>query len=334
MTRSGTGVSDDAAVAEAARGSAGRLIVRRVRQLLFGRPLADATDAVPPLPPGRLVRVPGRGEIFVRDQPGPDDALPVVLLHGWFASAELNWFGAFGRFEGERRVLAVDHRGHGRGIHPVGPFTLEDCAEDVAALLHELQVPRALVVGFSMGGPIGMLLARRHPDVVAGLVVASTAAVFATVRVERWRWRLIRVIDWGLRLGLGDRLVARLASEWGRVDPAFAPYGGWLVAEFTRATPRVIREAGTALSRFDARPWLDELSMPTASVVTGDDSLVPPSRQEALARALGAPVERLDGVDHDAPIAAVDRFGAAIHSAVDRVAAAYAQDGHVRQRPS
>jgi 3-oxoadipate enol-lactonase len=316
------------------QGSAGRLIVRRVRQLLVGRPLADATDAVPPLPPGRLVRVPGRGEIFVRDLAGPDDALPVVLLHGWFASAELNWFGSFGRFAGERRVLAVDHRGHGRGVHPVGPFTLEDCAEDVAALLHELEVPRAVVVGFSMGGPVGLLLARRHPHLVAGLVVASTAAVFATARIERWRWRLIRVLDWGLRLGLGDRLVARLASEWGRVDPAFAPYGGWLVAEFTRASPRAIREAGTELSRFDARPWLGELTMPTASVITGDDSLVPPSRQEALARALGATVERLDGVDHDAPIAAVDRFGAAIHRAVDRVTGACIDDGQVRQRSS
>ena len=300
--------------------STGRLIARRVRQLLFGRRLAEPTDRVPPLPPGYLVDLGGRGEIFVRDQAGPSDALPVVLLHGWFASAELNWWGTFARFAGERRVLAVDHRGHGRGLHPIGPFTLVECADDVAALLAALDIPEAVVVGFSMGGPIGLLVARRHPDRVAGLVMVSTAAVFAATSVERWRWRFIRLLEWGLRLGVGDRLVARLASEWGRVDDAFAPYGGWLVAEFTRASPRAIREAGTELSRFDARPWLGALGLPAASVVTGDDSLVPPHRQVELAVALGASVDRLDGVDHDAPITAVERFALAVHGAVTSVA--------------
>lgn len=304
------------------RRSTGRLILHRIRQLISGPSMVEPTDAVPPLPPGRLVDLGGRGEIFVRDQEGPADAMPVVLLHGWFASAELNWFGSFARFAGERRVLAVDHRGHGRGIQPVGPFRLVDCADDVAALLRELGIQRALVVGFSMGGPIALLLARRHPERVAGLVLASTAAVFSTSPVERWRWRFIRVLEWGLRLGLGDRLVARLAAEWGRIDREFAPYGGWLVAEFTRGAPRALREAGSDLSRFDARPWLSDLDMPAASVVTASDSLVPPRRQRELASALSASVEVLDDSDHDVPITGVHRFAEAIHGAVEEVDAA------------
>lgn len=309
------------------RPSTGRLILRRVRQLLLGRPLVEPTDAVPPLPPGRLVDLGGRGEIFVRELDGPTDEVPVVLLHGWFASAELNWFGTFARFAGERRVLAVDHRGHGRGIQPVGPFRLVDCADDVAALLRELEIPRALVVGFSMGGPIGLLLARRHPERVAGLVLASTAAVFSSTRVERWRWRGIRLLEWGLRLGLGDRLVSRLATEWGRVDSEFAPYGGWLVAEFTRGSPRVLREAGTELSHFDARTWLGDLGVPAASVISGGDSLVPPRRQRELAAALGADVAVLDDAEHDVPITGVHRFAEAIHEAVARVSSAITGSG-------
>jgi pimeloyl-ACP methyl ester carboxylesterase len=295
------------------------LIARRVRQLLVGRPLVEPTDAVPPLPAGRLVDLGGRGEIFVRDLDGAADEPPVVLLHGWFASAELNWFGTFARFAGERRVLAVDHRGHGRGIQPVGPFRLVDCADDVAALLRELEIPRAIVVGFSMGGPIALLLARRHPERVAGLVLAATASVFSTTRVERWRWRGIRILEWGLRLGLGDRLVSRLATEWGRVDSEFAPYGGWLVAEFTRGSPRALREAGAELGRFDARPWLSELDVPASSVVTGGDSLVPPRRQRELAAALQAQVAVLDDAEHDVPITGVHRFADAVHGAVERV---------------
>ncbi len=303
------------------RRSTGQLILHRVRQLVFGRPVAEPTDRVPPLPPGRLVDLGGRGEIFVRDLDGPADAVPVVLLHGWFASAELNWWGTFERFAGERRVLAVDHRGHGRGIHPVGPFRLADCADDVAGLFAALDLDRAVVVGFSMGGPIALLLARRHPGRVAGLVTASTSAVFAATAVERWRWRFVRIVEWGLRLGLGDRLVARLAADWGRVDDAVAPYGGWLVAEFTRGSPRAIREAGTELSHFDARPWLADLGIPAAAVITTDDSLVPPTRQLDLAQALGAEVVRLDA-DHDAPIADVARFAQAIHRAVGVLAPA------------
>lgn len=297
-------------------GATGRHILRRMRQLLLGRPPVEPTDAVPPLPPGRLVDLGGRGEVFVRDEDGPTDKVPVVLLHGWFASADLNWFGTFAHFAGERRVIAVDHRGHGRGIHPVGPFTLVDCADDVAALLRELDIDRAIVVGFSMGGPIALLLTRRHPERVAGLVMASTSAVFSTTIVERWRWRFVRLVEWGLRMGLGERLVARLAWEWGRIDDEFAPYTGWLVSEFTRGWPPALREAGAELGRFDARPWLADLGVPARSVVSGADSLVPPRRQEDLAVALSAGVERLDGADHDAPITAVHRFADAIHRAV------------------
>lgn len=297
-------------------GSTGRVILHRLRQLLFGRPMPHPDDAAPPLPPGRLVDIGERGQVFVRDQDGPSDAVPVLLLHGWFASAELNWFGAFAPFAAERRVIAIDHRGHGRGIRPIDGFRLVDCADDAAALLDALGISRAIVVGFSMGGPIGLHLTRRRPELVAGLVTASTAAVFSTTGVERWRWRMIRLLEIGLRLGLGDRLVARIAADWGRVDDRFAPYGGWLVAEFTRASPRSMREAGRELAHFDARPWLHEIDVPAAAVVTSKDSLVPPRRQEALASALGATVTRLAGADHDIPTSGVDRFGAAIHGAV------------------
>jgi 3-oxoadipate enol-lactonase len=300
--------------------STGRLIVHRIRQLLSGRPLPHPDDAAPPLPPGRLVDIGERGQVFVRDQAGPSDALPVLLLHGWFASAELNWFGAFGPFAGERRVVAMDHRGHGRGIRPIDGFRLVDCADDAAALLDALEIPRAIVVGFSMGGPIALLLARRRPDLVTGLVTASTASVFSTTPVERWRWRMIRLLEIGLRLGLGDRLVARIAAEWGRIDDRFAPYGGWLVSEFTRASPRAMREAGRELAHFDARPWLPEIDVPAAAVITAADSLVPPRRQEDLASALGATVTRMDGADHDIPTSGVDRFGTSIHAAVAVVA--------------
>ena len=296
-----------------------RLYLTRLRQLL-GRRVTDVPTAIaPPLPPGRVVTLPGRGDVFVRELDGPDGPTPLLLLHGWIASAELNWWGVFRAFEGERRVLAIDHRGHGRGMRPAEPFRLVDCADDAAALLDVLGIERAVVAGFSMGGPIALLLAKRHRHLVAGLVPSSTALHFAESWVERWRWRLLGLLELGLRIGAGDRLVARLAADWGHVDERFSPHTSWLAGEFSRTVPRAMRQAGQELGRFDARPWAAELRLPSAMVITESDSLVPLSRQRALAASLGAEVIALPAADHDVPITDIDAFADAIHAAVGAV---------------
>ena len=72
-------------------------------------------------------------------------------------------------------MLAIDHRGHGRGLRSPAPFRLVDCADDAAALLRTLGAGPVIAVGYSMGGPIASLLARSHPDRSSGLVLCATA---------------------------------------------------------------------------------------------------------------------------------------------------------------
>jgi 3-oxoadipate enol-lactonase len=299
--------------------SAAALYLTRLRQLVGARPLDAPPPVAPPLPPGHTVSVPGRGDVFVRELDGPSTATPLLFLHGWTASADLNWYGAFSCFEGQRRVIAVDHRGHGRGMRSPEPFRLVDCADDAAALLEVLGVERAIAVGYSMGGPIAMLLARRHPSRVQALVLAATALQFNGTLAERLRWRGIALIELGVRAGWGDRLVAKFADDLGRVDEGFAPYSSWLASEFTRTHPRSLREAGVELGHFDARPWAGRLGVPAAVVVTERDSLVPFHRQRALAALLDAHIISLRRADHDLPITDIDGFAAAISSGVDRV---------------
>src|SRR5687767_5766180 len=119
---------------------------------------------------GAVIALPNRGATYVRDLPGPEGAPVLLLLHGWTATADLNWLPSFRTLSQDFRVVALDHRGHGRGIRSTDAFTLEDCADDAAALLRHLGVGSAIVVGYSMGGPIAQLLWRRHPDLVAALV--------------------------------------------------------------------------------------------------------------------------------------------------------------------
>ena len=268
---------------------------------------APAWAPEPPveLPPARIMRVPGRGEFFLRDSGG--SGLAVLLLHGWTVSADLNWFRTYRPLiDAGYRVLAVDHRGHGRGLRSPAPFRLSDCADDAAAILVELDIGPALVIGYSMGGAIAQLMARDHRDVVAGVVLCATAA--------DWREPRMRVL-WhsmaGMRLPLGlfpQRTWRVLLRSAGFRENATT---AWVTAELTRGSAHDIAEAGRELGRFDARPWVGAVDVPAAVIVTARDTGVPPRRQRDLARRLGVRALEVDG-DHGAVIVKPDEFAEAL----------------------
>ena len=140
---------------------------------------------VPPFepPPARTLTVDGIGELFLRDSGGSGP--PVMLLHGWTASADLNWWACYRDLQDAGyRVLAIDHRGHGRGLRTYERFSIADCASDAAAAIEALGCAPAVVVGYSMGGAIGQVLASNHPGVVSSLVLSATA--------QHWRDRRLR----------------------------------------------------------------------------------------------------------------------------------------------
>jgi 3-oxoadipate enol-lactonase len=236
------------------------------------------------MPPARTVRVPGRGEFFLRDT-GRDGPV-VMLLHGWMASADLNWCGAYGDlFQAGYRVLAIDHRGHGRGLRPLERFRLADCAHDAAAVLAQLDLAPALVVGYSMGGAIGQLLARDHPDVVSGLVLSGTAQHWQDPQTRRV-WRAMAL------LGMTLALAPRASWRWGfkRVGLPDNQETAWLHSEMMRHSASDLAEAGRELGRFDSRSWLGSVELPVAVVITTRDDAVPVPKQRELAAASSARV--------------------------------------------
>lgn len=96
------------------------------------------------------------------------DATPLVLLHGGALDHRM-WTPQLGAFPG-RRVIAPDARGHGRSSRQHAPY--RPC-DDVVALLDALDIPRAVLVGLSMGGSTAVDVALEHPGRVAGLVVVG-----------------------------------------------------------------------------------------------------------------------------------------------------------------
>lgn len=99
---------------------------------------------------------------------------PVVLLHGAFMTITNNWDGWISELSKTREVIAVEMQGHGRTADIPRDFTYENLADDMAALLDYLKIPRADLIGYSMGGSVAMECAIRHPDKVRKAVIISS----------------------------------------------------------------------------------------------------------------------------------------------------------------
>jgi pimeloyl-ACP methyl ester carboxylesterase len=271
------------------------------------------------LPAGRYIELPGRGRTFVREVPGPEGAPVVVLLHGWTATAALNWGACFGPLAGRFRVVAMDHRGHGRGVRADRPFRLEDCAADVVALLEELGIRGCLAVGYSMGGAVAQLLAKRNPQLVDGLVLCATSATFSGTARERML----------SGMATGGSIIAAAVPMRQLTLAALTLCRGW---RNLRGTPwwrfdevaghdwvQVI-EAGREICRFDSRPWLEDTSVPTAVIATSHDDVVPFRRQRALAEAIPGATLRVVNGGHTACTIAPRAFVSALLDACTEVA--------------
>lgn len=283
----------------------------------------------PPLPPGRVVELPGRGELFVREAPGRSAADPVVLLlHGWTATGDLNWFQVYGAVGRLGHLVSVDHRAHGRSLYTEERFELEDAADDAAALLDAIGLSgrKVIAVGYSMGGPIASLLAHRHPDKVSGVVLCATAMEWHDQLRERMIWKLMRGMQILFKIGPPRILVERYLRKAIERTPELAPYRGWLVGELRRGDPVGVHQAGLALGRYDARVFIGALEKPAAVVITTKDRLVPKVKQRALAAAVAdAAVFELKA-DHDACLVRPKEFGDVLVRAITAVAKTSAEE--------
>lgn len=204
-------------------------------------------------------------------------ATPVLLLHGWCADAVTNWSRALPALEG-LTVFAVDLPGHGTSPPPPDRFSIAGCAAAVAETLDELGGPPVVVVGYSMGGPVSQYLARERPDLVAGLVEIATAARIMPSVLTR------TVAPAAAQAG---RLLAEAAATASRILRAGDDLRGHALGMLRSSDKTSLARAAGALARYDARPWLAELSVPSAVAITARDRAVPPAAQREMADLLG-----------------------------------------------
>ncbi|MGH9077982.1 MAG: alpha/beta fold hydrolase [Acidimicrobiales bacterium] len=269
-----------------------------------------------------------RGTTWVWESPGPPGAPTLLLLHGWTATAALNWFPSLGPLGERYHVVAMDLRGHGRGIRSRRPFRLEACADDAAALCQALLLEPVTAVGYSMGGPVAQLLWRRHPQSVAGLVLCATAGCFTEPSPA------VQTLGRALAVGVGmlpAAAQARLARCSGRFRPPAKPPADWAVAERRPSSLGALIGAGVALNGWNAQRWLADIDVPVAIVQTRTDRVVTWERQLRMAEAIaGARVFPIDA-DHGACVERADLFVPALLDACAAVASHRPQGA--RDRP-
>jgi pimeloyl-ACP methyl ester carboxylesterase len=112
------------------------------------------------------------------EQQGEGD--PVVLLHGWLDNASV-WDSQIEFLAKTHKVIAYDHRGHGRSDRPRGDYSVRTLADDLHTLTQNLGLGKVALVGHSLGSMTALTFALDHPDGLSRLVLASSTARLSPV---------------------------------------------------------------------------------------------------------------------------------------------------------
>jgi pimeloyl-ACP methyl ester carboxylesterase len=239
-----------------------------------GPPSAGGAQAAAELPPPAIASAPpaSRGYAPVNglrlyyEVHGPAGGTPVVLLHGGDPAIETSWERILPALARTRRVIAFDQQGHGRTADVDRPFTFEGSADDTAALLAWLKVPKADLMGFSNGANIAMQVAIRHPELVRRLVLASGMVKRGGLRPEFWE---------GMQRATLADMPPRLAEAYRKTSP------------HPERLPSFFRKSVDRMLGF--RDWPEEMLKGIAApslVVIGDADVVRPEHAVELAKLL------------------------------------------------
>lgn len=233
------------------------------------------------------------------------------------------------------RVLALNARGLGRASRATSPdeTSLDRMVADFEEARHALGAPRWLWWGMSAGGYLGLHYAHRHPEAFAGLLLDSTAACFRDAVLDpasilspehpRWRDGLARA---GLVGVIDDARVIDEHLAWLDVDGVgrvLRLVDGPAILVSAIDPPPGMKRGVAAVWRFDARPWLASIRIPTLVLAGPEDPIVPIAHPRALHASIpGAEWLAPPGAGHT-PVS-VDPVGiaAAVRPFVRRVLAA------------
>lgn len=238
---------------------------------------------------------------------------PLVLIHG-LADDHRAWRRALPDLLLRHRVVLYDLRGHGETTAGSPDGTLRQLGDDLAALLDAIDVGRAHIAGFSLGGTIAMRVAIDHPERVRKLTLVATSSRVGKTAADWYRQRAEMVArdDPELRATL-DRDTADVYAE----SPAELEEG-LLIRRQSAANPIGYGNACVAMAALNGAPLdpeLGRISAPTLIIAADRDQHCPPKAAEIIAAGIqGSRVELIAGAGHAVPVEKPQTLAALINS--------------------
>ncbi|HXT58560.1 MAG TPA: alpha/beta fold hydrolase [Pirellulales bacterium] len=243
---------------------------------------------------------------------------PLLFVHG-FPLDHTMWQAQLPAFAPRRRVIAPDLRGFGASESRGETVTMEDFADDLAALLDAMQVQEPVVLcGLSMGGYIAFPFARKHTARLRSLVLCDTRAAADSPEAAANRWKVAEQV-----LAEGAEVVAQamLPKLFGKRTVAEQPETVAAMRRVMAATkPAAIAAAQRGMAaRSDSTALLPEIRVPTLVVVGAEDAIAPVEEMRSMAAAIpGAEFVVVPGAGHMAPLENPAAFNAALREFLAR----------------
>jgi 3-oxoadipate enol-lactonase len=219
---------------------------------------------------------------------------PALVLINSLGSDFRIWQEVVPAFTDRFRVFLYDKRGHGLSDAPAAPYSIDDHADDLIALLDRLRIERAAFVGLSVGGMIAQRLAVRFPERVQALTLCCTAAKIGTP--ELWAERIAGVENGGI-----EPLADNVLQRW--FTPLFRAANADEVAGWRNMLVRTPAHgyAGTcaAIRDADLRADAGRIEVPTLCIAGDQDGSTPADVVKGTADLIpGARFALIEGAGH------------------------------------
>ncbi len=210
---------------------------------------------------------------------------PILFVHG-FPLDHTMWREQVADLSRDHRCIVPDLRGFGKSTVTEGKVSMEQFADDLAALLDVLQITEPVVLcGLSMGGYIAWQFARRHAARLSGLILCDTRAVPDSAEAAANR---LKLADDVVRTGpemVANAMLPKLLSD--RESSRWTELKNDLRRVILATDARGIAAASRGMAeRADARPWLATIDCPALVLVGEQDVISPPAEMSEIAATL------------------------------------------------
>jgi pimeloyl-ACP methyl ester carboxylesterase len=244
---------------------------------------------------------------------------PVVLIHGWPLDHQMWEYQAVFLAKNGQRVITYDRRGFGKSSHPWRGYDYDTLADDLKALLDQLDLRNVTLVGFSMGGgEVARYLSRHGSERIARVAFVSSVTPF-----------LLKTSDNpdGVDQSTFDQIIAGLNKDRAEFLSDFGPkfYGSgplgvgaavptaelqWTLAMAMPASPKATLDCVTSWSATDFRRDVQAITVPTLVIHGTSDKTVPPevSADRVVKLLPAARYVRYEGEGHGLHLTAKDRL--------------------------